>query len=330
MFIDQAKIHVKAGQGGSGCSSFRREKFVPKGGPDGGDGGNGGDVVLVADKNLHTLIDFKYRREYRAQRGQHGRGSNKHGKNGIDLAIKIPVGTLVLDDDSGEIICDLVEDQESIVVAKGGRGGKGNARFVTATNRAPREWEVGQPGIDRRLRLELKLIADIGLVGLPNAGKSTLLSKISAAHPKIASYPFTTLKPHLGIVRYQDFHSYVVADIPGLIEGSHSGKGLGHQFLRHIERTRALAFLIESTEEEPEKTFQILFKELNTFSEILTNKPFIVVLTKNDLQDASHKITRFNNNHKVIIISSITGQNLGQLKEAFFKLLQQANVDENP
>jgi GTP-binding protein len=330
MFIDQAKIHVKAGQGGSGCSSFRREKFVPKGGPNGGDGGSGGSIILVATKNLHTLIDFKYKREYRAQRGQHGLGSNKHGKNGSDLLITVPVGTLVLDNNSGDIICDLVEDQQSIVVVEGGRGGKGNARFVTSTNRSPREWEVGEAGKECALRLELKLIADIGLVGLPNAGKSTLLSKISAAHPKIASYPFTTLQPHLGIVKYKDFHSYVVADIPGLIEGSHSGKGLGHQFLRHIERTRALAFLIDSTDEEPEKTLHILYKELNTFSEVLTTKPFIVVLTKNDLQEASKKITRFNNNHTVIIISSITGQNLGQLKEAFFKLLQKADVDENP
>lgn len=328
MFIDEAKILLKAGQGGSGCTSFRREKFVPKGGPDGGDGGNGGNIILVANRNLHTLIDFKYKREYRAQRGQHGQGANKHGKKGSDLIIKVPVGTLVKDYDSGEIICDLDTDQQSRLVARGGRGGRGNARFATATNQSPRDWEVGQSGEERTLKLELKLIADIGLVGLPNAGKSTLLSKISAAHPKIASYPFTTLQPHLGIVQYRDFDSFVVADIPGLIEGSHNGKGLGYRFLKHIERTRVLAFLIESSEEEPEKTFQILYHELKSFSTVLTKKPYIIVLTKSDLQDNSEKIKRFDKNVKTLIISSITGHNLDILKDALFNLIKEANTQE--
>jgi GTP-binding protein len=329
MFIDQAKIHVKAGQGGSGCVSFRREKFVAKGGPDGGDGGRGGSILLIADRNLHTLIDFRYKREYRAKRGQHGMGANKHGKSGSDLKIRVPLGTLVKNPDNDEIICDMVEDQQTVIVAKGGRGGKGNARFVTATNQAPREWEVGQPGNDKTLELELKLIADVGLVGLPNAGKSTLLSKISAARPKIAGYPFTTLQPHLGIVKYRDFKSFVVADIPGLIEGSHSGKGLGHQFLRHIERTRALAFMIEVTEEEPQKIFQTLYTELKTFSNILVQKPFLIVLTKIDLEDPTEKAQAFSHNLKVITISSVTGKNLDLLKDEFYRLIRIIDAGED-
>jgi len=328
MFIDHAKIHVKAGQGGSGCVSFRREKGVPKGGPDGGDGGRGGSIIIIAERNLHTLIDFKYKREYRAQRGEHGKGANKHGKSGADLEIKVPMGTLVKNGDTGEIICDLVEDKEYFIVAKGGRGGRGNARFATSTNQAPRQWEVGQPGAEKTLELELKLIADIGLVGFPNAGKSTLLSKISAAHPKIADYPFTTLQPNLGIVKYRDFKSYVVADIPGIIEGSHAGKGLGHQFLRHIERTRALAFLIEVTEEEPEKTFEILYQELSAFSKILVQKPFIIVLTKIDIQDPGEKVKRFDKNFTIISISSIADKNLDLLKDEFYKLIHILDTDD--
>ena len=252
MFIDFARIKLQAGQGGSGCVSFRREKFVPKGGPNGGDGGRGGSIILQTDPNLHTLVDFKYRAQYKAKRGQHGQGSDKHGKNAAQTIIKVPLGTVVRNLDTDEILCDMVNVDQKFEVAKGGRGGKGNARYVTATNRSPRDWEVGLPGEEINISLELKLIADIGLVGFPNAGKSTLLSRISAAHPKIADYPFTTLTPNLGIVKYHDFNSFVVADIPGLIEGSHEGKGLGHQFLRHIERTRALAFIIDCTEEEPQ------------------------------------------------------------------------------
>jgi len=320
MFIDYAKIEVKAGQGGSGCVSFRREKHVPKGGPDGGDGGKGGSIILKADRNLHTLLDFRYKKIYKAKRGEHGLGDGKHGKNGSNLEIRVPVGTMVKDTDSNRLLCDLTEDQQEFVVAKGGRGGKGNARYVTPENRAPRDWEVGFPGEEKSLELELKLLADIGLVGLPNAGKSTLLSVISAARPKIADYPFTTLQPNLGIVQYKDFHSYVVADIPGLIEGAHTGKGLGHQFLKHIERTRALAFLIDSTDEKPEETFEILFQELSEFSRIIIQKPHIVVFTKSDLLMEANPEMSFRTAKKVLIISAVTGAGIEELKNEFFQL----------
>jgi len=321
MFIDEARIMIRSGQGGSGCVSFRREKFVPKGGPDGGDGGNGGSVLVMADKNLHTLIDFRYRHKYHARRGDHGTGGNKKGKSAPDLVIKVPIGTLLRDADSGEILADLTEHGNVCLVAKGGRGGRGNSRFATSTNQAPREWEVGQPGEEINLELELKLLADIGLVGFPNAGKSTLLSRISAAHPKIADYPFTTLEPNLGIVTYKDHKSLVVADIPGLIEGSYEGKGLGHQFLRHIERTRALAFMIESTDEKPEKTFRILFQELKSFSPLLIQKPFIILITKTDLPGWTKKIKKFSPKYTVIPISAVTGENLDQLLTAFYRLV---------
>jgi len=236
MFIDYVKFTVIAGQGGSGCMSFLREKFVDKGGPNGGDGGRGGNVTLVANKSLHTLRDFRYKREYKAMRGVHGRGSNQHGKKGESITMEVPVGTIVRDVGRDEILVDFTEDAQSFVVAKGGRGGRGNARFTTATHQSPREWEVGISGEERSLELELKSIADIGFVGFPNAGKSTLLSMISNARPKIANYPFTTLEPNLGIVNYRDFISFVVADIPGLIEGAHEGVGIGDRFLGHIER----------------------------------------------------------------------------------------------
>jgi GTP-binding protein len=329
MFIDYVKIHLKAGQGGSGCVSFRREKSVPKGGPDGGDGGNGGSIILLADRNLRTLIDFKYKKEYKAKRGQHGKGANKHGKSADNLTIKVPLGTLVKDIENGQILCDLIEDGQVFVAARGGRGGKGNARYATSSNRAPREWEVGFAGEEKTLELELKLIADIGLVGLPNAGKSTLLSCISAAHPKIADYPFTTLIPNLGIVNYQYENSFVVADIPGLIEGAHKGKGLGHQFLRHIERTRALAYLIDITEEQPGRIFSILYKELKEFSNVLVKKPYVILLTKVDLRnDEKKKIKQFKNDNNILAISAITGKNLDKVKEIFFKLLKKADEIE--
>lgn len=320
MFIDYAKIEVKAGQGGSGCMSFRREKHVPKGGPDGGDGGKGGDIRVVADRNLHTLIDFRYKRIYKAKRGEHGQGSGKHGKSSPDLLIKVPVGTIIREFKTKEIICDLTEGQQSYVVARGGRGGRGNARYATATNRAPRDWEVGYGGQEKLLELELKLLADIGLVGLPNAGKSTLLSVISAARPKIADYPFTTLQPNLGIVKYKDYQSYVVADIPGLIEGAHEGKGLGHRFLKHIERTRALAFLIDSTDEDPEATFKVLFRELEAFSRIIVKKSFIIVFTKTDILMKPSEIPDFPGAHSVMHISAVTGENLDKLKDEFFSI----------
>ncbi|MCB0287673.1 MAG: GTPase ObgE, partial [Calditrichaeota bacterium] len=233
MFLDFVQIHVQAGQGGSGCTSFRREKFVPKGGPDGGDGGRGGSIFLEVNPQLHTLVDYKYHSRYNAPRGQHGMGSNKHGRKGEDITLQVPCGTVVRDAETNEVLADLTEPGSKIVIAKGGNGGRGNARFVTSTHRAPREWEVGESGEELDIILELKLIADVGLVGKPNAGKSTLLANVSAARPKIAGYPFTTLEPNLGIVKYMDYQSFVMADIPGLIEGAHEGKGLGLQFLRH-------------------------------------------------------------------------------------------------
>jgi GTP-binding protein len=320
MFIDYAKIDVKAGQGGSGCVSFRREKHVPKGGPDGGDGGKGGSIIIKADRNLHTLIDFRYKKIYKAERGKHGLGDGKHGKNGQNLEIRVPVGTTLKDIDSNQLLCDLVEDRQVIVVAKGGRGGKGNAKFVTPENRAPRDWEVGLPGEEKSLELELKLLADIGLVGLPNAGKSTLLSVISAARPKIADYPFTTLQPNLGIVKYKDYQSFVVADIPGLIEGAHKGKGLGHQFLKHIERTRAIAYLIDITDENPKKTFDTLYRELAEFSRIIVQKPYIVVFTKADIMTDTDRPTRFKNEKIVLVISAVTGKGIENLKDQLFLL----------
>ena len=328
MFIDYVKIFIKAGQGGSGCVSFRREKFVSKGGPDGGDGGRGGSIYLVTDSNLHTLVDFKYRRHYNAKRGRHGLGSGKHGKGAPDTIIKVPLGTVVRDMDTGEILHDMVDIDQKFELARGGRGGRGNARFVTSTNRSPRDWEVGYPGDEKNISLELKIIADIGLVGFPNAGKSTLLSRISAAHPKIADYPFTTLKPNLGIVKYHDYKSFVVADIPGLIEGSHEGKGLGHQFLKHIERTRALAFLIDSTDENPHASFKILYKELGEFSKALTQKPYIIVLSKSDLNDQADQEKKFNKKQIVVHVSSVTGENLQKVIDHFYELVRKVKDSE--
>jgi len=282
-FIDTAEIHVKAGDGGVGCVSFRREKYVPKGGPDGGNGGRGGDVVLRANRHLNTLLDFHYRRIYKAERGEHGLGARKSGKSGRPIVLEVPVGTLVKEAGTDNIIADIVDDEQEVVVAKGGRGGRGNAAFATATNQAPRRYERGEPGDERDLELELKLLADVGFVGLPNSGKSTLISVISAAKPKIADYPFTTLVPNLGIVRVDIGKSFVVADIPGLIEGAHLGKGLGLQFLRHIERTRVLVFLIEASSKNPVEDYRILLNELWLYNKDLVRKPRLVALTKTDL-----------------------------------------------
>lgn len=328
MFIDYVKIHVKSGQGGSGCMSFHREKFVDKGGPDGGDGGRGGSVILKGNHQLRTLQDFTYKNEYMAKRGQHGMGSNKHGKSGPDVILEVPVGTVVKDINTGEILVDIINNGQEFIVAKGGRGGRGNARFATPTHRSPREWEVGQPGQDRLIELELKLIADIGLVGLPNAGKSTLLSVISSAKPKIAAYPFTTLQPNLGIVRWRDVKSFVVADIPGLIEGAHEGKGLGHQFLRHIERTRAIAYLIDISDESPQSTFDILYNELKSYNILLIKKPAIIVITKIDTINEPIKKIKLKTQLSVLSISSITGKNIELLKDEFNNLIEQTNQFE--
>ncbi len=283
MFLDYAEIEVKAGDGGPGASSFRRVAYIPKGGPDGGDGGHGGDVVLSADGQLATLMDFRYRRQYKGVSGARGSGANCTGKSGEPLVLRIPPGTLVRDVESGDVLGELMDEGDEVVVARGGKGGWGNARFATATNQAPRRADPGEPGEERRIALELKLIADVGLVGEPNAGKSTLLSAVSAATPKVADYPFTTLTPNLGVVQLSGSRSFVMADIPGIIEGAHEGKGLGHQFLRHIERTRTLALMIPADSLEPDADYQRLRDELARYSGELAAKRHCVVFTKADL-----------------------------------------------
>ncbi len=282
MFIDRVVVRVTAGTGGSGATSFRREKFVPMGGPDGGDGGRGGDVIVRADSNLATLLDYTYRDSWTAERGEHGMGANKTGRSGADVVLPVPPGTIIREQ-GGDVIGELLEDGDEMVVARGGRGGKGNAFFATATHQSPREWQPGEEGEHRVLELELKLIADVGLVGKPNAGKSTLLSVISAARPKIADYPFTTLSPNLGVVQLSDARTFVVADIPGIIEGAHEGKGLGLQFLRHVERTRLLAFLIPIDAMDWQQEYDDLRREVAAYSPELAHKPHCVVFTKLDL-----------------------------------------------
>ncbi len=337
MFLDYTKIFVEAGQGGSGCMSFRREKFIPKGGPDGGDGGRGGSIILKVDPQLHTLIDFKYRSHYKAPRGQHGKGKNQHGRKGEDVILRVPPGTVVRDAETEEILADLTRPGQEFVVARGGRGGQGNARFATSTHQSPREWEVGEPGESRHIVLELKLIADVGLVGKPNAGKSTLLSRISKARPKIASYPFTTLKPNLGIVSYGEFKSFVMADIPGLIEGAHGGKGLGLQFLRHIERTRLLAYLIDPTDPEsadPLEALQVLREELRQHSAALMEKPAVLVLTKQDIWGEVDWLKKVKSRAALPVygISAVSGKGLRRLIRLLGELLEKnpAESEESP
>jgi GTP-binding protein len=283
MFIDRVVINVEAGTGGSGATSFRREKYVPQGGPDGGDGGRGGNVVVRGDSNLATLLDYTYRDRWAAERGEHGMGSNKTGRSGADVVLPVPPGTVIRDLDTRELVGEILADGDEVVVARGGRGGKGNTFFATATHQSPREWQPGEEGARRTLELELKLIADVGLVGAPNAGKSTLLSVISAARPKIADYPFTTLAPNLGVVQLSGHRTFVVADIPGIIEGAHEGKGLGLQFLRHIERTRLLAFLIPIDALDWQEEYDQLRREVEAYSTELAAKPHCVVFTKLDL-----------------------------------------------
>jgi GTPase len=283
MFVDKAVVNVLGGVGGSGSEAFRRETGVPRGGPAGGDGGSGGSIILVADKGLSTLLDFRYRQHYKAERGRHGAGKNMTGKSGSDLVLKVPRGTIVRDTETGEVLGELLVAGDRVVVAKGGRGGRGNARFATPTNQAPTRWEPGEEGEERRIELELKVIADVGLVGEPNAGKSTFLAAVSKARPKVADYPFTTLQPNLGVIGLSDFRSFVLADIPGIIEGAHEGKGLGHQFLRHIERTRTLALLVPSDSMDPQREYDSLRDELRSYSAELSVRPHCVVLTKVDL-----------------------------------------------
>jgi GTP-binding protein len=285
MFIDSAKIYVKSGKGGDGIIHWRREKFIPKGGPDGGNGGVGGDVIFVADKQINTLLDFRYKKKFIAKDGNVGEGSNKEGRSAEPIYIKVPVGTLIRNAETGELIVDITEDKQEFVIAKGGRGGKGNWLFRSPTLQAPRVCTPGDPGEEYHLELEMKLLADIGLVGFPNAGKSTLISTISAAKPKIADYPFTTLVPNLGMVYFQPGKSFVVADIPGLIEGAHEGKGLGIQFLKHIERTKALLYLIDCTSDDIKRDYKILANELKAFSKDLPKKKKIIAITKLDIAD---------------------------------------------
>jgi GTPase len=283
VFIDRAVIEVRGGTGGSGAEAFRREKGVPRGGPSGGDGGHGGDVLLQADVQLGTLLDYSYRRHYHAERGMHGEGSNKTGRSGEALVLRVPPGTVAYDEDTGELLGELLEDGQRLVIAEGGRGGKGNTHFKSSTHQTPHEWEPGEEGVERRVRLELKLIADVGLVGEPNAGKSTFLATVTAARPNVADYPFTTLEPNLGVVELHDFRSFVIADIPGIIEGAHAGKGLGHQFLRHIERTRVLLLMVPVDSDDPQAELDQLRAELAAYSPGLAALPFWVGLSKTDL-----------------------------------------------
>ena len=321
-FIDRARIKVKAGDGGSGIASFRREKFIPMGGPDGGEGGRGGDVIVRADSNLATLLDYTYRDSWVADSGDHGSGANKSGASGGDIVLPVPPGTIVRDSGTGELLAEVLEDGESTVVARGGRGGKGNSFFATATRQAPRDYQPGETGEQRTLVLELKLIADVGLVGQPNAGKSTLLSLISAARPKIADYPFTTLSPNLGVVQLSDGRTFVVADIPGIIEGAHEGKGLGLQFLRHLERTRVLAFLIPIDSMDWQAEYDQLRQEVFAYSGELAQKPHCVVFTKMDLLgdtepppiEAPHALGLY-------AVSSVARQGLDELLTAWWKQL---------
>jgi GTP-binding protein len=330
MFIDRAVIHAYGGTGGSGAEAFRREKGVPRGGPAGGDGGRGGDVVLVVDPQLVTLMDLSMRQHYRAERGQHGEGSNKTGKAGEDLEIPVPPGTVARNEETGEVVGELLEPGDRLVVARGGRGGRGNARFATPTDQAPRRWEPGEEGEEVRLELELKLIADVGLVGEPNAGKSTLLSVISRATPKIADYPFTTLTPNLGVVSLTDFRSFVVADIPGIIEGAHEGKGLGHQFLRHVERTRTLALLVPVSAQDPQAEYELLREELLKYSEVLARTPHCLILTKTDLlaTDEDPPAVDAPDSWGTFPVSSVTQQGLQPLLEGLWDKTKEAREEE--
>src|SRR6476646_3168049 len=327
MFIDEAKIRVKAGDGGNGCVAFRRERFVPRGGPSGGDGGKGGDVIMESSERHNTLVHFRFNPEHRAERGRHGEGSNKTGREGSDVLLKVPVGTIVYDDETGEKAFEFTEADQKFVIARGGRGGRGNARFATSVHQAPREHEAGKEGEEHTYRLELKLLADVGLVGYPNVGKSTLISRISSARPKIADYPFTTLQPNLGVVAVGDAKdeiSFVVADIPGLIEGAHTGAGLGTQFLRHIERTRLLVHLVDvsdaSGRDDVTKDVEVILGELDSFGAHLAEKPMLMVASKIDAanKDKLAKLKQYCKKKKLPLfpISAVTGEGIEKLKYA--------------
>ncbi len=323
MFIDFTVIQCEAGKGGPGLVSFRREKFVPKGGPNGGDGGRGGNIILNVNPNLHTLHDVRYNRVYKAQNGQQGGSNNKTGRNGEDIIIGVPVGTIVRNQETGEIVADLVKPGENFILCRGGKGGKGNTHFRTAQHQTPRYAQPGLPGESGRYELELKVLADVGLVGFPNAGKSTLLSVISAAKPKIADYPFTTLVPNLGIVKYGDYQSFVIADIPGLIEGASEGKGLGHQFLRHVERNHILLFLIDGNEPEPETTYRLLLHELEKYDPVLLDKPRLLLQTKSDTLNEDSRENWQNLSFDYHSISSVTGQGIPEMIQRIGKILDE-------
>jgi GTP-binding protein len=337
MFIDEAKIRVKAGDGGNGCLAFRREKFVPRGGPSGGDGGKGGDVVMESSERHNTLVHFRFNPEYKAERGRHGEGSKRTGRDGSDVLLKVPVGTIVYDDETGEKVHDFSHADERVVIARGGRGGRGNAQFATSTHQAPREHEDGRPGEERQYRLELKLLADVGLVGFPNVGKSTLISRISAARPKIADYPFTTLEPNLGVVAVgdaKDERSFVVADIPGLIEGAHTGAGLGTQFLRHIERTRLLVHLVDVSDGSGRPNVvndvEVIMGELKSFGAGLENKPMLMVASKIDVANKEKlaALKKYCKKHKLALypISAVTGKGIDELKFAIADRVDQIRL----
>jgi GTP-binding protein len=339
MFIDEATIRIKAGDGGNGCVAFRREAYEPRGGPSGGDGGNGGDVIMESSERHNTLVHFRFNPEYKAQRGQHGMGSNCTGKQGEDIVLKVPVGTIVYDSETGQKVYDFSRPDDRIVIAKGGRGGRGNARFATSTHQAPREHDDGRPGEERVFRLELKLLADVALIGYPNVGKSTLISRISAARPKIADYPFTTLQPNLGVVSVgeaREERSFVVADIPGLIEGAHTGAGLGTQFLRHIERTRLLVHLVDvsdtSVQPDPVKDVKVINGELESFGARLEEKPMLMVASKIDAanKDKLAKLKRYCKKHglELFPISAVTGKGLEELKYAMAKKVDEVRASE--
>ncbi|MFN0088165.1 MAG: GTPase ObgE [Blastocatellia bacterium] len=339
MFIDRAKIHVRGGDGGNGILAFRREKFVPRGGPSGGDGGRGGSIYIESTEGLNTLLHFRYNPEHTAQRGRHGEGSKRHGADGEDLLLYVPVGTVVLDETTGEVLHDFTRAGERVRIAAGGRGGRGNAQFATPVNRAPRRHEDGRPGQERRLVLELKLIADVGLVGLPNAGKSTLISRISAARPKIADYPFTTLEPHLGVVDLGDFKTMVVADIPGLIEGAHLGAGLGDRFLRHIERTKLLLHLVDVSglASDPIHEYEVVSRELKAYGSPggagISAKPKIVVATKLDALDDPERLSALDEycrrqGLEFHAISSASGEGLKELLYAAERRLEEIRKTE--
>lgn len=320
-FIDEVKIQAQAGHGGAGCVSFRREKFIPRGGPDGGDGGKGGDVIFEVSENISTLLDLRHRPHQKAGRGSHGMGKNRHGAKGKDIRIPVPAGTVIKDADSGEILADLTEPGQRVILLRGGRGGQGNARFATSTNKAPKFAQPGEPGEEGTFRLELKLLADVGLFGFPSVGKSSLITKISAARPKIADYPFTTLTPNLGVVAYKNFRSFVVADIPGLIEGAHQGAGLGHRFLRHVERTRLLLHILDLSlmpDHDPVRDYESLNRELLLFDEELAKKPQIVVINKVDLPHVRENLETVaayftGKGIRLFPVSSVTGEGIPAL-----------------